>query len=778
MKKIELLAPAGSMESLYAAVQAGCDAVYLGGSKFSARAYATNFTDDVMKDAVRYCHLYGVKIYITINTLIKDSEISEAIEYVGFLREIGVDALIIQDTGLAYLVKQNYPDVELHASTQMTIHNGEGAKFYKSQGYERIVLSRELSIEEIGFISKDLDIETEIFVHGALCVSYSGACLMSSIIGGRSGNRGRCAQSCRLPYDLVNKVTSEKKSGYLLSPKDLAFLEHIDKIIESGTSSLKIEGRMKRPEYVAGVVSIYRRAINAYYNKENFDYKEALKVLAQLFNREGFSSGYLFKNLGKDLMSYNFPRNTGIRVGVSKGNGNILLEDSIAVGDGIRSDEDGVIISSIVLKGKEVDRAFKGDLVKIKGLNAKGNVVIFKTSDEELLTKLSEYYKNPYEKKLKVQGRVSFKIDKPIEFIGIYNEKEFVVYGDIVQKAIKKPIEKEKLIASLEKTGNTVFQFSEIVIDEYEEGFLPISSINNVRRALIEKIEEDVLKREDKKEISKINYNRKDKSVVEIPKVFVSVQNSEQLKACIDAGIKDIAVDVFMRKFNVNLDDCKDINLYIKTSPIVKNEFSRVVSYIEKNLKYIKGIVTSNMGIVSYFKHKTDIYGDYKINIFNKYSLDFYKDYLKAATVSVELNKGELSNVAKNSPIGTMLLVYGKIEVMVSEYCPIGSVFGNLNEKSKCSTPCEDGEFALVDRKNAEFLVKSDKFCRSHIYNSVPINLLYNIKNIKNIVHSIRFDFIDEDYETTYKVCKSFIEENDNLDSISSTKGHFKRGVE
>lgn len=778
MKKVELLAPAGSMESLYAAVQAGCDAVYLGGSKFSARAYATNFTDEDMKNAVRYCHLYGVKIYITINTLMKDSEISEAIEYVGFLRNIGVDALIIQDTGLAYLVKQNYPDVELHASTQMTIHNGEGAKFYKAQGYERIVLSRELNVKEIEHISKNLDIETEIFVHGALCVSYSGACLMSSIIGGRSGNRGRCAQSCRLPYELVNKVTSEKKSGYLLSPKDLAFLEHIDKIIESGTSSLKIEGRMKRPEYVAGVVSIYRRAIDAYYNKEKFDYKEALKILAQLFNREGFSSGYLFKNLGKDLMSYNFPRNTGIRVGVSKGKGSILLEDSLAVGDGVRSDEDGIIISSIFLSGKEVKKASKGDIVQIKGLNVKSNVAIFKTSDEELLTKLSVFYKNPYGKKLEIVGKVTFKVDEPIKFSAIYNGKEFTVNGDVVQKAIKKPIEKEKLISSLEKTGNTVFKFSEIQIKEFEDGFMAVSSINNVRRALIEKIEEDVLYKQDKNEIRNINYNRKDKAVKNTPRIFVAVQNSQQLKACIDAGIRDIALEIYMRKSDLRLEEYKDVNLYIKTSPIIKEEFSSVVSYIEKNLNNIKGILSSNMGIISYFNDKIDIYGDYKINVFNKYSLDFYKEYLTCTTLSVELNKGEIATVTKNSPISTMLLVYGKIEIMVSEYCPIGSVYGDLSESTKCSTPCEGGEFTLVDRKNAEFLVKSDKFCRSHIYNSVPINLLYNIKNIKNMVNCVRLDFIDENYEITYNICKSIIDEKDCLNNLSSTKGHFKRGVE
>ncbi|MDD3225540.1 MAG: U32 family peptidase, partial [Clostridium sp.] len=260
MRKIELLAPCGTMESLYAAVQNGADAVYLGGSKFSARAYAANFDEDNMIKAVNYCHSYGVKIYVTVNTLLKEEEIKDALMYAGFLRKIGVDALIVQDTGLIYLIRNNFPDFELHASTQMTIHNDMGAKYFIDKGFKRVVLSRELSLNEIEHISKDLKIETEIFVHGALCVSYSGQCLMSSLIGGRSGNRGRCAQSCRMPYT-IEKGSDEIK-GYLLSPKDICTLPEIHNIIKTGASSLKIEGRMKRPEYVATVVRVYRDLID------------------------------------------------------------------------------------------------------------------------------------------------------------------------------------------------------------------------------------------------------------------------------------------------------------------------------------------------------------------------------------------------------------------------------------------------------------------------------------------------------------------------------------
>ena len=254
MKNIELLAPAGTVESLYAAINSGADAIYMGGTKFSARAYASNFTNEDLEYVVRYAHLYGVKIFIAVNTLIKENELSEAVEYIDFLYSIGVDALIVQDFGIAKILRDRYKDFEVHSSTQMTIHNGEGAKFLKSQGFHRIVLARELNLKEIKYISSDLDIETEMFVHGALCVCYSGQCLMSSMIGGRSGNRGRCAQPCRLPYDIINTKDGTNKKAYILSPKDMCNIDNVEDLIKTGTSSLKIEGRMKRPEYVAGVV--------------------------------------------------------------------------------------------------------------------------------------------------------------------------------------------------------------------------------------------------------------------------------------------------------------------------------------------------------------------------------------------------------------------------------------------------------------------------------------------------------------------------------------------
>ena len=324
MEKVEILAPAGSMESLVAAINKGADAVYLGGNKFSARAYASNFDNDNMLKAVDYAHSYDVKIYVTLNTILKENEIEEAVRYVGYLYEIGVDALIIQDLGLLKRIKEDFPLMEVHASTQMTIHNGEAAVYFKDKGFHRIVLSREMTLEEIKYISKDLGIETEMFVHGAICVAYSGQCLMSSMIGGRSGNRGRCAQPCRMEYTLRGEKSGETK-GHLLSPKDMCTIEDVEDIVETGVYSLKIEGRMKRAEYVAGVVDNYKKAVNKVLYNKKYDEQAGKRQLLQLFNRSGFTNAYLKKNTGKDMMSFNSPKNSGISLGVVDKSGDIVI---------------------------------------------------------------------------------------------------------------------------------------------------------------------------------------------------------------------------------------------------------------------------------------------------------------------------------------------------------------------------------------------------------------------------------------------------------------------
>lgn len=303
-KTMELLAPAGGVKELKAAVQSGADAVYIGAASFSARAGADNFTQDVMREAVGYAHAYGVKVHCAINTLIKESELQEAIDTAISANECGVDAIIIQDIGLASHIKRVLPDMELHASTQMTVTSLEGVRYLEEKGFSRVVLARELSLEEIEYIAKNAKAEIEVFVHGAICMSYSGQCLMSSILGGRSGNRGRCAQPCRLPYDLVER-DKVCESGYILSPKDMALIKHLPKLKKAGVASLKIEGRLKSAEYVSAVVGVYRKYLD---NPQKVK-DEDLTELKNAFSRSGFTDGYLTANLGKEMMSHKNPAN-------------------------------------------------------------------------------------------------------------------------------------------------------------------------------------------------------------------------------------------------------------------------------------------------------------------------------------------------------------------------------------------------------------------------------------------------------------------------------------
>ncbi|KYH31059.1 putative protease YdcP precursor [Clostridium tepidiprofundi DSM 19306] len=790
MRKIELLAPAGEMNSLIAAVQNGANAVYIGGSRFSARAYAGNFNDEEIVKAVDYCHLYGVNVYVTLNTLLKHTEIHDALKYCEFLYNIGVDALIVQDTGLIYLVRKYLPEFELHASTQMTVHNAEGALFLKDLGLKRIVLSRELTLREIEYISKKFKIETEIFIHGALCISYSGQCLMSSIIGGRSGNRGRCAQPCRLPYKLVNLNNGLEKKGYLMSPKDICTINDVAKIIESGAASLKVEGRMKRPEYVAGVISAYRKAIDSFYDNSHFDVYEQQNRLMKLFNREGFSKAYLFGNTGASMMAYNFPKNTGIEIGKVLNNNYVQLFGNLAVKDGIRTESGGFTVNKIIRNGKEVYEAYEGENVIIKPSNYSKNEIIFKTYDYKLLNELYQSYKNMFDKKVAVTTNVLFKVDKPISLEAEYDGVTFKVEGDIVQKAINKPLNKERLIKNLNKAGDIFIKIESVNFEVFEEGFLPISAINDVRRKLLIKIENHIknkFKRNKKIDIKNIvkteNENICDNFTQEknMPQLLVVVNTEEQFRAALDEGVQDIAVTLFNKNGNINFHSEKEFNLYFKIPNIIKDyEFSEVSKIIEENINSINGLITANLGIINKFRGRTKIIGDYKLNIFNEYNFKFFNDILDGAYLSVELNKSEIKEIMKScNNFSCGIIVYGKYEIMVSEYCVIGSVFGGKTEEKNCSGECTRGKFVLKDRMGKEFKLKTDKFCRCYIYNSVPTNLIDNIDELnRENLKSYRIDLIDENYEETICVIKSFKYKKWLGEKKEFTRGHFKRGVE
>jgi putative protease len=502
MHILEILAPAGSYDALIAAVENGADAVYLGGKQFSARASADNFGDLELENAVEYAHLRNVRIYVTVNILIDNSEIKDVMEYIKKLYNLGVDGIIVQDLGLLSLIRKLLPHMRLHASTQMTVHNLEGVKFLEGLGVKRVVISRELSLTEINSIAKQTSLELEVFGHGALCVSYSGQCLMSSLIGTRSGNRGRCAQPCRMAYALVdksgNEVESKKIGAHLLSPKDLNTLELLPEICSSGIASLKLEGRMKRPEYVATVVQIYRQVLDRLKtNPENFCVsQEEHQKLAQIFNRD-FTSGYLKGNPSRDLMSYKRPNNRGIRLGrieriIDQGRlAEIKLDERLRIGDGVeiwvtKGGRQGYYVNEISRNGVQIDEAEKGDIVSVNIIGKpKVGDRVFKTHDITLIEKAQQSYLKPV-KNIPIDLNFQAKEGSPFTLEGLDDEGNSVLYTStyIVARAKKHPATNETVLQQLSRLGGTGYKIGKVLLD-IEEAISFARNIKGVEGVLL-----------------------------------------------------------------------------------------------------------------------------------------------------------------------------------------------------------------------------------------------------------------------------------------------------
>ncbi len=488
-EKPELLAPAGSMEALVAAVENGADAVYLGARAFSARGYASNFSEKELEEAIDYAHLRGVKVYVTVNILLKEREVENALKLLSCLREMGADAVIVQDLGLISLAGKYLPDLPLHASTQMTLHNSEGVKFVKKLGIKRVVLSRESSLEEIKRIKEKTGTEIEVFIHGALCISYSGQCLLSSLIGGRSGNRGYCAQPCRKKYRLYCEGKQIQTSGsYLLSPKDLNTTSGLGALIEAGIESLKIEGRMKRPEYVAGVVRIYRRLIDRYIeNPAGYSVsEEEQETLTQLFNR-GFTQGYFFENPRWELMSRENPHNRGIPAGTVVGYDRlssrirVKLSRPLRLGDGImvenaetRPEDKGKIISSMYTGKGPVYSAGKGDIIEIPfDSRAPSGSTVYRTHDKKLMDSLKkESESGSLRPKIPVSVTSTIASGRPVRLEIKDRDSNIVTIESeyLVETAEKQPTSKVQIEKQLSKLGNTLFEAAELTC-EYGRGY-------------------------------------------------------------------------------------------------------------------------------------------------------------------------------------------------------------------------------------------------------------------------------------------------------------------
>lgn len=834
--KTELLAPCGDWDSLTAAVENGADAVYMGGKLFSARQFASNFDKDGIREAALYAHARNVNLYLTMNTLVSDGEMKKALEFLEQAYVAGIDGIIVQDIGFAGLIKKTFPDLPMHASTQMTIYNLEGIRILENLGFKRAVLARELSLDEISHISGNSDLEIEVFVHGALCVSYSGQCLMSSIIGGRSGNRGKCAQPCRLPYRVIGKDTDGKEhetknKSYIMSPKDLCAVNLLNAITASGVKSLKIEGRMKSAEYVATVVRIYRKYLDRIeegtgINKRDSEIEERdLKELTQIFNRGGFSEGYLNGKTGRDMISYEKPKNWGVYIGdvISFDSRSysfkIKLEDELCTGDGIEiwNNEDespGTVVTAIREEDKNVNCSKPGRYVwigDIKGKIRKGDKV-YKTSDKRLINYARETYSGRFQRKVNIRG--SFEINKGMPAVLKVTDdvgNEVIVKGSYpVEEARNRPLSQERILEQIMKTGQTPFEFTEVDIESGNNLTMPVSEINNIRRIALEKLE---TKRAVRYERKMRGYTEIEGNMLNFPGNNRNRRNAIKISACFYKSIEgidfcSIGADRVYLPFSILIKGkARQIIHKIKGNgteifafipPITRGNYDNLIkSKLEDVIDMgVDGILAGNLGTIHMAKNFKDIsiMGDYSLNVFNSNSIrELAQMGLDGVNLSLELALKQIGGMRDIPEVIKEVTVYGRIPLMTSEHCPAGSLYSCKDKNLKCGVGFCEGDYQLEDRTGAKFPILRDRIdCRSTILNSNVLLLADNLDKIKSAgVDALRLNFTDEspgDIKLIIDMHHDILNESKEADSLYTdtinsikekgfTRGHYFRGV-
>jgi len=740
MKRVELLSPVGNMESLHQAVMNGADAVYLGGKKFGARKFASNFDNDEMVEAIKFCHLYGVRIFVTVNTMIFEEEFDEVLDYVDFLHKNNVDAIIVQDIGLVSIVRKMFPNLEIHMSTQAHNNNSYGVEYLKKLGATRVVLARELSLEEIKKI--DVYIEKEVFVHGALCVSYSGCCLFSSMNGGRSGNRGECVGSCRLPYKLCKNDKVIKTDGdYLLSTKSLCTIDKVPELIENGITSFKIEGRMKSPEYVGYVTRIYRNKIDEYYDKKKISVRDdEIDNLKKLYNRE-LTHGYLFNESGKALMNIKTSNHIGVRLGkvieIDKKKIKIKLYDDLNQEDGIRFDNDaGMIVNKLYnSKGLLVNSLKKGDIALVDNKVSITNAnYVRKTIDNVLNKDLKILPK----KKIGISILCIAKIGSPLKIVISDFFHTLKCTGSVVEVAKNSPIELDRIKIQLEKLGNTMFNSVDTRIEMDDNIFISIKEINDLRRQLIDELIEK-RKNYRNKEYIKNDYPfiKSDLSKQKL-NINVLVRNEEQLKTCISNKVNYIYTDNYSlyKKY-------KDkASIFYKTSRVSNN----FIDLKDGN------VLATEIGAIYKYSNNNKVVSDYFLNVANVNSVNLLRDSkVKLVCLSVENSFDTIREIALVNN-NVEVIVYGRVELMVTKYCPLKMLINN--DESKCSICNTKDKYSFKDQYGNLYPIVSEKHFM-HLMHYKNINLIKSISELKNFgVYNFRLELFDENASDINRLIK------------------------
>ena len=807
---MELLAPAGTMENFMAALESGADAIYLGGKVFNARAHAANFGIDELREAVRLAHILDVSVYVTVNILIGDTELKDLEQYIKDLDSIGVDAIIVQDLAVAEIAKRVAPNIHLHGSTQMTAATLDAVRFYESLGFTRVVLARELSLKEIQHICKHCKAEIEVFVHGALCVCYSGQCLMSSFIGGRSGNRGACAQPCRLPYELLDSKGESvlpKHEAYLLSPKDLNYSEHMNELVAAGVTSFKVEGRMKKVSYVRQVIGTYREILDEASIHEN-----QRKALASGFNR-GFSTAYLEDTVGRQMMTVVAPNHQGKPIGESytkKGEVYLSLTEPIE----------------------------QGSLVKI--LQSNGSVTYYTVDDEWTCVSDTLYKGRPAEglavgqlylastpKNTKSRGLQEFtrKYDMSVYLsVGSNGETNYTELTAILDSGLsvtvtneyvpaianKVPTSLEKVTEQLGRLGNTLFRLSYVDIPDGPYMW-PASVLNALRRDAVTALETALITHHVEswqalQVTGDVDYDFKaqhELSYDTCPMISARVDEIEGVKAAISGGAQKIVFggDRLSRTpYALSVYDevarlCaqSDVICTFATPRVVKDD------EVEAYKHTLEAIVQAHPDSISIhvpqallwlreLGYTGAIEADTGLNIFNTPTLNFWEQlHISCVNPSQELTLKQITELAKHSHVPIETMIHGYTEMMISEYCAIASFVGT-GSKVNCPMPCVKESYSLKDRKGEIFPIRTDPYCRMHIMNShemdmrayVPMLLQKGISILRVDGRHMKPSYVKDIVSQYVGIATGTMEAPPKkIDSQgeSITRGHYFRGI-
>ena len=738
----ELLAPAGDFECLKQALYNGADAIYLATERFGARAYAKNLTIEELKKGLQLCHELGKKIYVTVNTELKENEVEDCKEYIKELHHIGVDGVIVADFSMVNFIIKHCPGLEAHISTQVGLKDLNDVYFFDKLGAKRCVLAREVSFDEIKKIKETTSMPLEIFAHGALCVSYSGGCLFSSMLTLRSGNRGRCAQNCRRNYKLYkdNKLVEE---GFHLSMRDLNTSFYLKDLQNIGVNSLKIEGRMKDPEYVKIVVSEYRKKMDdPNYNPKSLD---------TIFHRN-YTKGFLFNEDKGKIVDITKKNNEGALIGsIGDKVGNLTkvnLNRDLQIGDRIRieGEEDYffTIDSMFDLKNNEINKSNSSCLLNIYRSFECG-AKIYKMIDSSIDLKITNEFKKPII--IEAYG----KIDTPLTLKTTIDGKTFEGKSiELFQSASKRPIDSTTLTKQLSKLNETSFYLDKIdqLIGDL---FMTIGSINEARRNLVNEIETYYQYSRDnyivEEEIKPIDYKESELSLC------AYCTTDEQKEACIKAGIKHIYSS------------------------------SNYCAYVKPEYKDVDGeVLVGGYGGIYYHRNKNaTIVSDYSFNVCNSEAIYYlHQEGVDVVTLSLENSLAEMQNIISsyknkyNTNPNVEITVYGHQNLMTMKYCP-------LRRYGECGD-CENHKYELEDSYSK--FPTSRKNCITHIYNDKALNLVDDLADIIPLTNRLRLQFTIEDYNETLKVIEEFKEKLANPHSINSyfnkktdTRGYFKREI-